>query len=111
MTLGQKQAVFSLNVAKLIQHIYATGYTLSLGECFRTEAQAELDVKNGTGILDSLHCKRLAIDLQLFKDGIYLTNPKEYDQFGIYWESLNPLNRNGRNFKRGDANHFEMQDL
>ena len=99
-------------ISVLLQYIHFKGYYVTLGEAFRTAEQAKLDAKKGIGIADSLHCKRLAIDLNLLNaDGLYITDPQEYEQFGKYWETLHPLNRNGRNFKRGDANHFEMQDL
>ncbi|HTJ49070.1 MAG TPA: hypothetical protein VL443_06410 [Cyclobacteriaceae bacterium] len=112
MTLAQKQALFAQNVATLLQYIHSKNYLVTFGEAFRTAEQAQLDAKKGIGIADSLHCKRLAVDLNLLTaDGLYITDPKEYEQFGIYWETLHPLNRNGRKFKRGDANHFEMQDL
>jgi hypothetical protein len=112
MQLWQKQSIFSQNVAQLLQYIYSKGFSVSLGEAYRTPEQAHLDALKGIGIADSLHCKRLAIDLNLFSaQGEYLSDPKEYEQFGVYWETLHPFNRNGRNFKRGDANHFEMQDL
>jgi hypothetical protein len=112
MQLWQRQSQFSTNVALLLQYIRFKGYHATLGEAFRTPEQALIYAKSGKGIADSLHCKRLAIDLNLISaQGVYLTDPKEYEQFGIYWEGLDPLNRNGRNFKRADANHFEMQDV
>lgn len=111
MTLQQKQAIFAQNIAKLITHIFSLGYSCSLGEVYRTKEQAEIYVKQGLGILDSLHCKKLAIDINLFdKDGNYLTDTRYYKEVATFWDSLNPLNRSGINFKRVDSNHFEMQD-
>jgi hypothetical protein len=108
-TLSQKQAVFALNVAKLIQFIYSKGYSCSLGEVFRTQAQADIYAKNGKGIKNSLHCKRLAIDINLFSsEGKYFPDAKEYEQFGLFWEALDEKNRSGSRF--GDANHFEMTE-
>lgn len=113
MTLSDKQHIFSLNVAKLIEYIYSQGYAVSFGEAFRTPEQAAIYAKTGAGILDSLHCKRLAIDLNLFKDDQYISDGKsyEYTVLGDFWEKLHPLNRWGGKFKRADGNHFEMQDL
>jgi len=111
----QQQTKFSRDVAKLIQFIVAHGFYLSLGEAYRTPEQAELYAEQGKGIKNSLHIKRLAIDLNLFtSDGKYLTESKDYEPFGIFWESLDPQNQWGGNFtKRGghidDPDHFERK--
>jgi hypothetical protein len=112
MKLSEKQFIFTFNVHKLIEYVYQQGFKASLGECERTPEQAAIYAKQGIGIKDSLHCKRLAIDLNLFdSNGNYLTDKASYEPFGRYWESLHPLNRFGGNFKRVDLDHFEMQDL
>jgi len=111
MTLQDKQALFARNISQLIEFIYAHGYTITFGEAFRTVEQAEIYAKSGKGIKDSLHCKRLALDINLFKDGNYLPNSTDHKPFGEYWESLHPLNRWGGVFKeRPDGNHYEMND-
>ncbi len=111
MSLSEKQQIFSLNLAKLIEYINSQGYKCALGEVHRTPEQAEIYAKEGKGIKDSLHCKKLAADLFLFKEGKYLTDKHEYAPFGCYWESLNKANRWGGLFVRMDSVHFEMQDL
>lgn len=112
MTLQQKQAIFAQHVALLILHVDAIGLTCSLGELYRTQEQADIYVKEGKGIKDSLHCKKLALDLQLFNSsGHFLQDFKDYEPLGKFWESLHPSNRWGGNFKRVDCVHFEMQDL
>lgn len=111
MDLADKQSIFAQNVAKLIQYIYVANYRCSLGEVYRTPEQAKLNEEKGIGIKNSLHCKRLALDLNLFSpQGKYLFDPQEYEKFGIYWEMLHPDNRWGGRFHNDDANHFEMQD-
>lgn len=113
MTLQQKQSVFAQNVARLLMHVDAIGLTCSIGEVFRTQEQAEIYEKEGKGIKDSLHCKKLAIDLHLFSPhGQYLTDMKSYEPLGQYWESLLPVNKWGGRFKPLiDCVHFEMQDI
>lgn len=113
MTLSEKQILFAENVSMLIDNIFSKGYKCSLGEVYRTKEQAQLYFNQGKGILDSLHCKKLAIDLNIFgKDNKYPLDIKELDQFGRFWEGLNKLNRWGGRFKaRPDSDHFEMQDL
>lgn len=106
--LSNQQQAHSRNVAKLIEYIYAQGYSCSLGEAWRSPEQAALYAKEGKGIVDSLHCDRLAIDLNLFSpSGVFLSNVADYSSFGAYWETLDPHNRWGGRFKRVDADHFE----
>ena len=106
LTLGQKQRLFTLNVAKLILKAYEMGYELTFGEAYRTPEQAELYANAGMGIKNSLHTQRLAIDLNLFKDGIYQTDSISYKRIGEYWESLNKGFIWGGRFK--DGNHFSF---
>lgn len=109
-TLGQKQRRFTQYVALLIQYAYARGYELSFGEAYRTPEQAKLNAQAGTGIANSLHTQRLAIDLNLFKDGVYLTQSEYYEPLGRFWEGLAPDCRWGGRFKpRADGNHFSIE--
>lgn len=73
---------------------------------------AAIYAKEGKGIVKSLHCDRLAIDINLFtSDGILLQDKKSYEPFGEYWETLDPRNRWGGRFKTlVDSVHFEMQE-
>lgn len=109
MTLNEKQHIFAMNLAKLLQHVEATGFTCSVGEVLRTKEQAEIYVKEKKGILDSQHCKKLAVDLQLFSNGKYLENKSDYEPLGVYWKSLNADNRWGGDWPKVDAVHFEMK--
>lgn len=114
MNLSQQQQAFAKDVAKLIEAIFSRGYSCTLGEAFRTAEQAQIYAQNGKGIIDSLHCKRLAIDLNLFDpNGEYQSDSKEYEQFGLMWESLNPLNKWGGRFPapRVDGNHFQRDEV
>ena len=112
LLLWEKQALFTQNIASLLQFINSKGYSVTFGEAYRTPEQAAIYAKNGKGIVDSLHIRRLALDLNLFDgDGIYLTDHDFYEPFGEYWETLHRFNRWGGRFKRDDSNHFEMQDL
>jgi hypothetical protein len=108
LTLGQLQRIHVELVSELIAYTYSQGYELSWGEAFRTQQQAQWDVQHGTGIAQSVHCDRLAVDLQLFKDGVYLTDPEAYRFMGDYWKTLHPLARWGGDFTTVDANHFSL---
>src|SRR5689334_1692067 len=87
-TLGEKQREFTRLVAMLIDFAYSRNYSLTFGEAYRTPEQAALNAKKGTGIANSLHTQRLAIDLNLFKNGKYCTDSRDYEALGVYWESL-----------------------
>ncbi len=69
---------------------------------------ATLYAKQGKGIVNSLHRKRLAVDINLFKGNKFLSETESYREIGEYWESLHPLNRWGGRFQ--DGNHFEMKE-
>lgn len=61
-------------------------------------------------MVDSLHHKRLAQDLNLFVKGKYVTNGSHpaWKVLGEYWEALDPLCRWGGRFRSGDANHVSI---
>jgi len=119
MTLSKRQQAFARNAARLILYMAESNYACTFGEAYRTPEQAALNAKKGIGIVNSLHCKRLAIDLNLFKDGKYLSGGEHYKQFGKYWVSLHESNRYGGDWDKDgisgekgeiDFNHFEMRE-
>jgi hypothetical protein len=109
--------IFCMNAAKLILYINEQGYACRFGEAWRTPEQAKWNAERGIGIVNSLHCDRLAVDLLLSKDGVWLKGRESYIPFGQYWESLHPLNRWGGDWNNNDvedksdtdANHYEMR--
>jgi hypothetical protein len=107
-TLGPQQRRFLPFVARLIDFAYSQGFELTAGELYRTPEQAALNAKSGAGIAHSLHTQRLAVDLQLFKDGIYLTDTAAYTPLGVFWEGLDPDACWGGRFSKPDGNHFSL---
>ena len=87
-SLGQKQRRFVRMIADLILFAYRSGYELSFAEAYRPPDVAELYARQGRGIRNSLHCERLAIDLNLFRDGQYLDSTEAHRPLGEYWESI-----------------------
>lgn len=87
MTLREKQSAFSVLVAQLILEAVRRGYTVTLGEAWRPPETADLYAKQGKGITNSLHTQRLAIDLNLFKDGVYQTTATAHQPLGEWWEA------------------------
>lgn len=106
LTLGQKQRLFVRLVGQLIAFAYSRGYELTFGDAYRSPQQAQANAKAGTGIARSLHTDRLAIDLNLFLDGQYLTRSEDHAELGAYWMSLHPLCSWGGTF--GDGNHYSL---
>lgn len=106
MVLREKQSLFAHLVAELILAAYDKGYAVTLGEAYRSPEEAARLAKLGKGIKASLHTQRLAIDLNLFLNGTYLTNTNAYHPLGEWWEQQHELCRWGGRF--GDGNHFSM---
>ena len=99
MRLGEHQEQFSRDLAELIIHAYTEGYTIRMGDVFAHDGH-----KKG-----SQHYKKLAADLNLFLDGIFITSTEGHKPLGEYWESLDDLNRWGGRYE--DGNHYErMQE-
>ena len=58
-------------VPRLIRKAFRLGYEVTLGDAYR-------DPRCPYGSKDSDHHRRLAIDLNLFKNGVYLTRTKDH---------------------------------
>ncbi|CAI0760669.1 MULTISPECIES: M15 family metallopeptidase [Serratia] len=108
MTLSEKQQLFTKLIAQLIFWADEKGYRLTFGEAYRTPEQAALNAKKGSGISNSLHTKRLAVDLNLFINGQYQTNSAAYLPLGEFWESIGG-SWGGRFRDRPDGNHFSLE--
>ena len=78
MTLRQRQSKFVSMVALLIQFAYEHGFEMTFGEAWAREGHKE----------GSYHYKRLAIDLNLFRDGEYLSSTESHRPLGEFWESI-----------------------
>jgi hypothetical protein len=107
MTLSEKQRKFVSMVAQLIQFTYAYGYELTFGEAYRSPERAAANAARGLGISNSLHTKCLAIDLNLFINGVYQTDSEAHRPLGEYWESLGGTW--GGRFKKPDGNHYSLE--
>lgn len=116
MGLCEAQRKFPMVLSELIRFAYGRGYELTFGEAYRTEEQQRLYLESGKSrTMNSRHRDRLAIDLNLFRDGVYLKDGDSYRELGEKWESLG--GRWGGRFGVApadyaktvgwDANHFE----
>lgn len=70
-------------------------------------AKKLLDNGKAGGIRLSIHQLGLALDGILWRDGIYLTQTKDYEPLGEWWEKQHELCRWGGRFR--DGNHFSME--
>lgn len=135
-SLREKQSLFVYLSALLIEEAYERGYELTFGEAWRSDEQAEINAvgpvmrdrvskvieflapmlamkisNNGKirGSRNSLHQDRLALDLNLFKNGAYLTGTEAHRELGEWWERQHPLCRWGGRFEDADGNHYSLE--
>lgn len=105
MTLGETQRRFTLMVADLIRWAYSQGYEITFGDAYRDpRVFGSMGERKGYGESRSAHKQRLAIDLNLFKDGRYLTLTSDHAPLGAYWQSLGGTW--GGEFN--DGNHYSL---
>lgn len=136
--LLRTQMLLASLVPRLIDHAIDTmGCQVTLWECARSDEQAvihalgghgrsalagylEADVRwhalavaianNGSanGILLSRHRERGAIDMGLYRAGLYLSDVEDYRPLGNFWKTLSPECAWGGDFKTPDAVHFSI---
>ena len=106
MSLREKQSKFVLMVAELIQYAYANGYELTFGDAYRDpRVFGQLGLRKGYGRSISAHKQRLAIDLNLFKNGRWLNKTDDHKELGEFWESIGGAW--GGRFN--DGNHYSLE--
>jgi len=107
MSLRSKQSRFAHQVARLIQQAYTMGYEVTLGDAYRDpRVHGALGVKMGYGHPKSAHKQRLAIDLNLFRDGKFLEGTDAHRPLGEWWEKQDADARWGGRFN--DGNHYSF---
>lgn len=104
--LGTKQRIFSRMVADLILFAYERGYELTLGDAYRDpRVFGPVGTRKYYSSANSLHKERLAIDLNLFKDGAFLTRTEDHKELGEFWEAIGGTW--GGRFN--DGNHYSIE--
>lgn len=110
VNLLQKQQLFARRLPTLLNWLHENGYEVTFGETWRPPEEASRLARTGQGVSNSLHCTRLAVDLNLWKDGVWLTRTEDFRAPGQYWESLSDADAKccwGGRF--GDGNHFSIE--
>jgi hypothetical protein len=92
--LFDKRAKFSSLIPRIIDQMINDGYTPLIGK------DGLKHMKN------SLHYDGLAMDIDLFKDGKYLTSTEDHRRFGEFWERLDKDCCWGGRFN--DGNHYSV---
>lgn len=106
LTLRQKQSRFAVMVAALICQAQALGFEVTLGDAYRDPRLfGAMGERKGYGESRSAHKLRLAIDLNLFRDGQYLQGTESHRALGEWWESQGGCW--GGRFE--DGNHYSLE--
>ena len=119
MKLSEAQRLFARRLPRLIDYINDNGYECTLGDAYRDpRSHGEMGQKIAYGRRHSAHKQRLAIDLNLFLDGEYLSTTEAHRPFGEYWISLDPENHEwGGDWNQdgnvddndNDGNHYSLR--
>ena len=104
-TLAQQQHRFSRMVPRLLVQAHELGFDVTLGDAYRDpRVFGAMGKKGGYGEKNSAHKQRLAIDLNLFRDGVYLLGTESHRPLGEWWETQGGTW--GGRFS--DGNHYSL---
>lgn len=110
MSLRQVQSEFAALVPRLIDHAVSLGYEVTLGDAYRDpRVHGAMGVAGGYGGANSNHKLRLAIDLNLFRNGAFLQSTEDHRPLGEWWEQQHPRASWGGRFRRADGNHYSFE--
>jgi len=99
-TLREAQSRFAHLLGHLLLFASSQGYELTLGDAMATSGHCR----------NSFHYRRLAIDLNLFRDGKYLTTTAAHEPLGRFWKSLDARCSWGGDFTSPDGNHYSYDE-
>ena len=108
MNLGQKQELFMRLLPRLIDKAHELGFDVRGGDLFRDpRVHGAWNEKGGYGAVRSCHKLKLAIDLNLFRDGGFKSSTDDHRELGEWWEKQHELCRWGGRFN--DGNHYSLE--
>jgi len=129
MKLGERQELFMRLLPRLIDKAHELGFEIRGGSLFRDprlhggkgvtsvmhwledhypeiHTKAEMAGYSHYGSKNSEHKDKCAIDLNLFRNGVFLFTGEDHRDLGSWWEAQHPNCRWGGRFQ--DANHYEL---
>ena len=92
--LFDRQVRFTQILGRLLLYAETKGYQVTVGDAHATNGHIE----------SSRHYCRLAIDLNLFRDGRYLDTTESHSELGKFWEAIGGT----WGGKWGDGNHYQL---
>ena len=107
MRIGEKQELFARLFVEHCVWLLIRGYNIRFGDIFAREGHRD----------GSNHYIKLAGDLNLFLDGVFLTSSFQHGPSGRMWESRHELCRWGGNWDKddhpgepgeNDGNHYSL---
>jgi hypothetical protein len=108
MKLGEKQRLFMRLLPRLLDKAHELGFELTGGDLYRDpRVHGDLGVRKSYSHPNSAHKVRLAIDLNLFRDGEFLQLTEDHRELGEWWEKQHELCRWGGRFN--DGNHYSIE--
>ena len=80
------QDTFLTNIVTLMDSVYSKpGFSVNIDH--------NVNISSGpTEVIAKLRQAKLSVNLNLFKDGVYLTENSDYEELGNLWKTLNPNN-------------------
>ena len=106
MKLGQKQNLFTWLEPLLIDKAHELGFEVRRLDTFRDpRAHGDYGELVGYSKAYSMHKLKIACDLALILNYVYLQDDESYRELGEWWESLHYLCKWGG---EGDGNHFSL---
>ena len=81
MKQSERQIQFTKMVSLLVQYANLLNYSLTFGDAYSK-------VEFGVHCFNSKHYERLAVDFNLFIDGVYQTSTEAHRPLGIYWKFI-----------------------
>jgi len=108
VSLGKRQEHFSRAYPLLVLYIQYLGYEVRTGDAERNKKVfGELGESKGYGHKNSCHKIKLAIDLNITKDGVYLRGQAAEDAHSLFhnfWDMLGGSKRIPH-----DLNHYSFE--
>ena len=100
MKLGDARRAFTRLLPDLIRKAEELGFEPAIDYAKRCKDCS-------VGRSNSLHKDGLAIDLHLYRDGLYLPESEHHKELGAYWETLDNKCSWGGRFS--DGNHYSFR--